>query len=73
MKTPDGLKQAHELVNWADVVDENNRKGSLARLGLGSGSFSFRKKLPPPEGEGWGGGESFASASFGSRPGTPPP
>ncbi len=35
LKMPDGLKQAHEMANRADVAEENNRKGSLARLGLG--------------------------------------
>ncbi len=35
MKTPDGLKQATALVNWADVLIENFRPGVADRLGIG--------------------------------------
>ena len=35
LKTPDGLKQAHELIGWADVLIENFRPGVADRLGIG--------------------------------------
>ncbi len=35
LKTPEGLEQAKELVERADIVIENMRPGVMARLGLG--------------------------------------
>ena len=35
LKTADGLKQAHDLINWADVLIENFRPGVADRLGIG--------------------------------------
>ena len=35
LKSPDGQKQAHELMNWADVLIENFRPGVADRLGIG--------------------------------------
>ena len=35
LKSPDGLKQAQELINWADVLIENFRPGVADRLGIG--------------------------------------
>ena len=35
LKTADGLKQAHDLINWADVLIENFRPGVAGRLGIG--------------------------------------
>lgn len=35
LKSADGLKQAHDLVNWADVLIENFRPGVADRLGIG--------------------------------------
>lgn len=35
LKTADGLKQAHNLINWADVLIENFRPGIADRLGIG--------------------------------------
>ncbi len=35
LKTPDGVKQALDLVNWADVLIENFRPGVADRLGIG--------------------------------------
>ena len=35
LKSPDGLEQAQELINWADVLIENFRPGVADRLGIG--------------------------------------
>ena len=35
LKSPDGQEQAHELVDWADVLIENFRPGVAERLGIG--------------------------------------
>ena len=35
LKSPDGLKQARELISWADVLIENFRPGVADRLGIG--------------------------------------
>ena len=35
LKSPDGLKRAHELIGWADVLIENFRPGVADRLGIG--------------------------------------
>src|SRR5882672_12734712 len=35
LKHAEGLKLAHRLVQWADIVIENMRPGVVARLGLG--------------------------------------
>ena len=35
LKSGDGLKNAHDLINWADVLIENFRPGVADRLGIG--------------------------------------
>ncbi len=35
LKSPEGRKQAHDLVGWADVLIENFRPGVAERLGIG--------------------------------------
>ena len=35
VKEPDGLAQARQLIDWADIVIENMRPGVMARIGLG--------------------------------------
>ena len=35
LKSPNGLKQAADLINWADVLIENFRPGVADRLGIG--------------------------------------
>ena len=40
LKTPDGVKQAQELIGWADVLIENFRPGVADRLGIGYDSTS---------------------------------
>ena len=35
LKIANGLKQAHDLINWADVLIENFRPGVADRLGIG--------------------------------------
>ena len=37
LKAAEGLKQAQELINWADVLIENFRPGVADRLGIGYG------------------------------------
>src|SRR5918911_2294886 len=39
LKHPEGLKLAHKLVSWSDVVIENMRPGVMERLGLGYGTL----------------------------------
>ena len=43
LKSAEGLEVFWKLVDTADVVVENNRKGSMARLGLGYPEVSKRK------------------------------
>ena len=38
LKTAEGLKQAQDLINWADVLVENFRPGVADRLGIGYGA-----------------------------------
>ena len=51
LKSPDGLKQAQELINWADVLIENFRPGVADRLGIGyeanGRQLRTRLLLPP--------------------------
>lgn len=35
LKSPDGLQQAQDLINWADILIENFRPGVADRLGIG--------------------------------------
>src|SRR3989441_5456490 len=44
LKHAEGLKLAHRLVQWADIVIENMRPGVVARLGLGY--EELRKQKP---------------------------
>ena len=44
IRTPEGQGIVHELFDWADVVFENMRPGTLARYGLG---YDDAKKLHP--------------------------
>jgi len=44
LKTPEGLEVFYKLLETADVVVENNRKSSLARLGI---SYEDMKKRKP--------------------------
>src|SRR5437016_2057345 len=44
LKHAEGLKLAHRLVQWADIVIENMRPGVVERLGLGY--EELRKKKP---------------------------
>jgi crotonobetainyl-CoA:carnitine CoA-transferase CaiB-like acyl-CoA transferase len=39
LKHPEGLRLAHRLVAWSDIVIENMRPGVMERLGLGYGSL----------------------------------
>ncbi len=43
LKNPAGLKLAHRLVQWSDIVIENMRPGVMARLGLDHASLSKAK------------------------------
>ena len=43
LKTPEGLEVFYKLLETADVVVENNRKSSLARLGISYEEVSKRK------------------------------
>ena len=43
LKTPEGLEVFYKLLETADVVVENNRKSSLARLGISYEEMSKRK------------------------------
>ncbi|CAI8046316.1 CoA-transferase/lyase DddD [Geodia barretti] len=40
LKSADGLAQAQELINWADVLIENFRPGVADRLGIGYGPLA---------------------------------
>jgi crotonobetainyl-CoA:carnitine CoA-transferase CaiB-like acyl-CoA transferase len=40
LKTPEGLEQARQLTDWADLVIENMRPGVMARIGLGYDDIS---------------------------------
>lgn len=43
LKNPAGLKLAHRLVEWSDIVIENMRPGVMARLGLNHACLSREK------------------------------
>ena len=43
LKNPAGLKLAHRLVEWSDILIENMRPGAMARLGLDHASLSKEK------------------------------
>jgi len=43
LKHTEGLKLAHRLVEWSDIVIENMRPGVMARLGLGYETLRERK------------------------------
>jgi len=43
LKHPEGLKLAHRLVAWSDIVIENMRPGVMERLGLGYGTLREHK------------------------------
>src|ERR687883_1727035 len=43
LKHPEGLRIAHRLIEWSDIVVENMRPGVMTRLGLGYESLRERK------------------------------
>src|SRR5438874_10557595 len=43
LKNSEGLKLAYRLIDWADIVIENMRRGVISRLGLGYETLRERK------------------------------
>ena len=80
LKSADGLAQAQELINWADVLIENFRPGVADRLGIGYGSTGgntglvycslpgFGEDSPHRNDRGW---ETIVSAATGAHQGVP--
>ena len=78
LKSPGGLKQAQELIGWADVLIENFRPGVADRLGIGYESTNgspgliycslpgFGEDSPHRNDRGW---ETIVSAATGAHHG----
>ena len=78
LKSPDGLRQAQELIGWADVLIENFRPGVADRLGIGYGDTGsnpglvycslpgFGEDSPHRNDRGW---ETIVAAATGAHQG----